>query len=144
MTSSANGTSKLKNLDSIGISTASASTGNISTSNDRIVSLVFDTEKFMKAYSEDADSVKTLLVGVDNESGLFNKIESVLESSLQAVTGYFASTEKSLSDKVSTLNRKIIKANKSVERYRSYLSKKFSAMDLMISKMQQQYSSFLS
>lgn len=144
MTSSANGTSKLKNLDAIGISTASASTGNISTSNDRIVSLAFDTEKFMKAYSEDADSVKTLLVGVDNESGLFNKIESVLESSLQAVTGYFASTEKSLSDKVSTLNRKILKANKSVERYRSYLSKKFSAMDLMISKMQQQYSSFLS
>lgn len=36
------------------------------------------------------------------------------------------------------------KGNEAIERYRAQLEKKSSAMDLLISKIQQQYSSFLS
>ncbi len=143
MTSSDIGTTIFKNLDSIGISVDSASANNISTSNESIISLTFDKDKFIQAYEADQDAVKDLLIGGDTNTGIFTKAEQLVESALQSVTGYFDSADRSFDREISRLDDKITKANKEVERYRERLEAKFAAMDLLIAQMQQQYSTFL-
>ncbi len=132
-----------RNLDAIGISVSSAAANNVSTSNESIVNLSFDKEKFLEAYEKDADAVKALLVGSDQNKGVLTKVEELLENSLRSVTGYFDSAETSYKKKASNFETKISKANVTIERYRSQLEKKFSSMDMVIAKMQQQYSSYL-
>ena len=143
MTSSDIGTTIFKNLDSIGISVDSASANNISTSNESIISLTFDKDKFIQAYEADQDAVKDLLIGGDTNTGIFTKAEQLVESALQSVTGYFDSADRSFDREISRLDDKITKANQEVERYRERLEAKFAAMDLLIAQMQQQYSTFL-
>ena len=143
MTSSDVGTTIFRNLDSIGIGVDKASGNNISTTTESIINLAFDKDKFLKAYESDEDAVKELLIGGANNTGIFTKVETLLESTLQSVTGYFAATDRSYSKEVDKIERKIVKANKDIERYRARLEAKFSAMDLLIAQMQQQYSSFL-
>ena len=143
MTSSDVGTTIFRNLDSIGISVAKANGSNISTSSDSIINLSFDKDNFFKAYESDEDAVKALLVGGTSNTGIFTSVETLIESTLQAVTGYFSATDRSYSNKVDKLERKIVKANEDIERYRARLEAKFSAMDMLIANMQQQYSSFL-
>ena len=143
MTSSDMGTTVFRNLDAIGVSVDSASANNISTSNESIIALTFDKDKFIEAYEADEDAVKDLLIGGANNTGIFTKVETLVESALQSVSGYFAVTENSYQREIQNLDRKIVKANEDIERYRARLEAKFSAMDLLIAQMQQQYSSFL-
>ena len=143
MTSSDIGTTIFRNLDAIGISVDSASASNISTTTESIINLTFDKDKFIQAYEADEDAVKDLLIGGDNNTGIFTKAEELIESALQSVTGYFASADKSFDREIERLDDKITKANKEVERYRERLEAKFAAMDLLIAQMQQQYSTFL-
>lgn len=143
MTSSDAGTTVFKNLDSIGISVASASGSNIATSNSAIISMTFDKDKFFKAFEADQDAVKALLIGSANNKGIFSKLETEVESALAGVSGYFATTEASYKQKVRDLDTKIKKANKEVDRYKARLESKFQSMDMLIAQMQQQYSSFL-
>ena len=58
MTSSDAGTTIFRNLDAIGISFSAASVGNIATTNNAIVNLNFDKDKFIKAYEADQKAVK--------------------------------------------------------------------------------------
>ena len=143
MTSSDAGTTVFKNLDSIGISVASANGSNIATSNSAIISMTFDKDKFFKAFEADQDAVKALLIGSANNKGIFSKLETEVESALAGVSGYFATTEASYKQKVKDLDTKIKKANKEVDRYKARLESKFQSMDMLIAQMQQQYSSFL-
>ena len=75
-----------------------------------------------------------------------DKIEDYEQAvaALQSVSGYFAITESAYNRELTNWNTKITKANKEIDRYKSRLEKKFSSMDLTISQMQQQYSTFLS
>ena len=143
MTSSDAGTTVFKNLDSIGISVASANGSNIATNNSAIISMTFDKDKFFKAFEADQDAVKALLIGSANNKGIFSKLETEVESALAGVSGYFAATEASYKQKVRDLDTKIKKANKDVDRYKARLESKFQSMDMLIAQMQQQYSSFL-
>lgn len=143
MTSSDAGTTIFRNLDSIGIAFSTASSGNIATTNDAIVNLKFDKDKFIKAYEADQNAVKDLLIGSNNNKGIFTKVEDLVESSLQSVNGYFATTDSSYTKEAQKIETKIVKATKDIEKYRARLEAKFSAMDLLIAQMQQQYSSFL-
>ncbi len=143
MTSSDAGTTVFRNLDSIGIGVAAASGNNIATTNSAIVSLAFDKDKFLKAYEADQDAVKELIIGGANNKGIFTKVEDLVESTLKSVSGYFASTETSYTNKIKDLDKKITKANRDVDRYKARLEAKFQSMDMLIAQMQQQYSSFL-
>ena len=143
MTSSDAGTTIFRNLDSIGIAFNAASGSNIATTNDAIVSLNFDKDKFIKAYEADQSAVKDLLIGGANNKGIFTKVEDLVESSLQSVSGYFATTDSSYTKEAQKIETKIVKATKDIEKYRARLEAKFSAMDMLIAQMQQQYSSFL-
>ena len=144
MTSSDLGATTFRNLSAIGISVESASASNISTSNSSIISLNFDKDKFFKAYEADADAVKALLIGGKDNKGIFTNVETLVDNALQSVSGYFAITESAYNRELTNWNTKITKANKEIDRYKSRLEKKFSSMDLTISQMQQQYSTFLS
>lgn len=143
MTSSIAGNGVYKNLNQIGIKTGTASGSNISTSNSAIVSLTFDKDAFIKAYEADHDAVRALVVGDATKEGVFANLENEVEGTLAAVHGYFAATENSYKQKINALDKKIIKANKEVERYKTRLEAKFNSMDMLIAQMQQQYSSFL-
>ena len=143
MTSSDSGTTIFRNLDAIGISVSDASGSNISTTNEAIINLTFDKDKFLEAFEADQDAVKDLLIGGANNTGVFTKVETLLESALQGVSGYFATTEESYKREVNRLDERIVKANKDIERYRARLEAKFASMDMLIAQMQQQYSTFL-
>lgn len=130
------------NMSSIGISTDSASTGNISTSG--ISTLSFDKTKFANAIASDPNSVKKLLVGENNGMGVLTKLEQTVENALQAQSGFFSATENSYNKQIERLNSKIEKTQRSVDSYSARLERKFQAMDLLISNIQKQYSSFLS
>jgi flagellar capping protein FliD len=144
MTSSIQSAGVFKNLESIGISVSSASAGNISTSTKDVIDLQFDSEKFINAFEEDSTSLKNLLVGTDDNLGIFTKVENLIESSLKSVNGYFDLATNSLQTKADNLTNRITRATQSVEAYRARLEKKFNTMDMLISNIQNQYSSFLS
>lgn len=141
MTGSHTNSGHYKTMSSIGISLAAATTGNIRT--DNINELYFDKDKFINAFAGDIDSIKSLLVGTDENKGILTRVESVLEQALGGVTGYFASAEKSYTNKISNIDNKITKTNSAADRYKVRLESKFKAMDMIISKFQNQYSSFL-
>ena len=88
-------------------------------------------------------AVKDLLIGSSNNTGIFTKVEDLVESSLQSVSGYFATSDNTYTKKTREIERKIVNATKDIEKYRARLEAKFSAMDMLIAQMQQQYSSFL-
>lgn len=142
MTGSISNSGSFKNLSQIGITLEAASAGNIKT--DNINTLSFDKDTFLTAFAKDSSSLKSLLIGTDTQSGILTQVENILESALGSVTGYFASAEKSLNTKISNLDTKIEKTNTAVDRYKSRLESKFKTMDMLISKFQNQYSSFLS
>ena len=141
MTSSDTGTTIFRNLDAIGIKVEAASGNNISTSG--LTTLTFDKDKFFEAFKSDQNAVKDLLVGSANNTGIFTKVENLVESSLKSVSGYFESADKSYQKQINKLDNKIEKQKTALERYRAQLESKFSSMDILIANMQQQYSSFL-
>ena len=142
MTSSIGGGLTFSNLASVGISVDAASASNISTSG--INKLSFDEEKFTSAFRADASSLKKLLVGTEENKGVMSKVEELVENSLMSVSGYFATAEAGYTKQLQKLQDKITKQNKSVSNYQARLETKFRAMESIISKIQQQYQSFLS
>ena len=127
-----------KLLSQIGISVSAADGSNISTSNTS--KLEFDENKFLKALEEDPSSVEAMLAG---DNGILNMMENTVEMSLKASVGFFDVKQSSLDTDIKKAEEKIKKQNSSIETYRKQLEDKFSNMELMISKMQQNYSSFL-
>ena len=98
----------------------------------------------MDGYNKDSDAVKNMLVGSDETPGILLQIENIVESALTTGTGYFSTADKSYTDRITSINEKIRKANQAIEAYRARLEAKFQSMDLLISQMQNQYNSFLS
>ena len=127
-----------KLLADLGISTGSADASNIST--DGTATLQFDESKFKKALEENPESVRQLLAG---ENGILSMMESTVEQSLKATSGFFDIKTSTIDSDIKKMNEKITRQNKSIETYKSQLEKKFQAMENMIASMQQNYSSFL-
>ena len=141
MMGSIGGSSPYRMLSSIGISTESASASNISTTT--INKLEFNKDKFIEAFRADTKAVENLLVGNGTQQGILTKVENVVENAVKAVTGYFSTAENSYTQQINRLDSKIEKANAAVATYKSRLEQKFQYMDMMIAKMQEQFSTFL-
>lgn len=125
-------------LSQIGISTGKADSKDISTDNTDV--LEFDEKAFLKALEDDPESVKSILAG---ENGILSQIESTVEQSLTAVTGFFDVKQSTLDSNIKKSQEKITKQNTKIDAYKAQLEKKFSNMENMIAQMQQNYSSFL-
>lgn len=141
MTNTISTSSVYKNLAAIGIKTEAARGGNISTAN--IHKMYFDKDKFEDAFMGDSEGIKTLLVGTDDAKGVFMQLENVVENALSSVSGYFDSAANSYTKKIKRYDDKISKLDLAADRYKARLEKKFQAMDMVISKIQNSYASFL-
>ena len=135
--SSNNGESVYKLLSEIGISTGEADASNLSTDTNK---LVLDEKKLLKALEENPESVEALLTG---ENGVLTKMEDTVEMTLKSTVGFFDIKNNSINSDISKMKNKISKQTEKVSTYRAQLEKKFSNMELVISQMQQNYSSFL-
>ena len=124
-------------LSQLGISTGKADGGNLSTDT---TTLEFDEEAFKKALEEDPESVRAILAG---DNGIFNMMESTVEQMLSATTGFFDIKQTTLDSDIRKMEEKITKQQSRIDVYQTQLEKKFSNMELVISQMQQNYSSFL-
>ena len=129
-------------LAQIGISTGDAG---LDVSNTA-TTLVFDEEAFDKAWAKDSNSVKNLISGgySGDKTGIFDQMLAKVENTLDPTNGMFAIKSESVSRLISTQEDRITRAYASLESYETQLTKKFQYMDEMISKLQQQYSSFIS
>lgn len=126
-------------LSQIGISTMQANGGdNFSTATN---TLEFDEDAFLQALEEDPDSLEAL---IGEENGILGMMESAVETSLKAVSGYFDVKQSSLDSQITKAQEKVKKQQEKISNYKAQLEKKFSAMETLISQMQQNYSSFLS
>ena len=134
-------TTSYRNLDSIGISVNQATGSNISTSN--LTHLNFNKEKFYNAFEADPLAVKSLLIGTDTNKGVLIRLEDLIESTLTSVSGYFDTQNTSYLKQIQQFNDRIAKENRATTRYQEMLENKFSSLDMLVSQMQHQYSSFL-
>lgn len=129
-----------KNLASIGITT-----GAIGTSTDAdTTQLKVDSTKLTEALKNDPTAVMNLLVGNNalKTNGVFTKIATGLDNSLNAATGFFATQEKSYENQVKSLNSKVTKMTTDLTKYQSDLEAKFQAMDKLISNLKNSQSVF--
>ena len=126
-----------KLLSQIGITTAKADGNNISTETAK---LEFDESAFKKALEEDPESVEAILAG---ENGVLSMMENTVEMALKASVGFFDVKQGTLDSDIKKMEEKITKQQDKVARYKTQLENKFSNMELVISQMQQNYSSFL-
>jgi len=81
---------------------------------------------------------------IGEENGILGMMESAVETSLKAVSGYFDVKQSSLDSQITKAQEKVKKQQEKISNYKAQLEKKFSAMETLISQMQQNYSSFLS
>ena len=70
-------------------------------------------------------------------------MENSVEMSLKASVGFFDVKQGTLDSDIREMEDKITKQTAKVANYKAQLQDKFSNMELMISKMQQNYSNFL-
>ena len=125
-------------LSQLGISTMQANSDNLSTDTTK---LQFDEEAFKQALEEDPDSLEAL---IGTENGILGQMESALETSLKAVSGFFDVKQSTYDSEIRKSEEKVKKQQEKISTYKAQLEKRFSAMETLISKMQQNYSSFLS
>ncbi len=138
------GISTYNAFSSVGISTGSSTTTNVSTVS---VALVFDKTKFEKAMNDNPDEVKKLFINNDAENpsynGVMTKLENLVDSYLDIEKGYFAIKDNSFNSQISTLNQSLTRKQNAVEAYRERLTKQFQNMDTYIANLQSA-SSYLS
>jgi flagellar hook-associated protein 2 len=124
-------------LSQLGITTMQANSDNLSTDTNK---LQFDEEAFKQALEEDPDSLEAL---IGSETGILGQMESALETSLKAVSGFFDVKQATYDSEISRAESKVKKQQEKISTYKAQLEKRFSAMETLISQMQQNYSSFL-
>lgn len=130
---------KFDSLAMIGITTGSVGTSiQASTKN-----LSFDKSKFLEALAENPEEVRALLIGDESKgiTGIFQTLETKVESTLDPVNGYFASREDSMDSSISDIEKSIKRGETRIESIRKRLVAQFSAMDSLISNMRSQSSS---
>ena len=129
-------------LSQIGISTGDAG---LDVSNSA-TTLVFDEEAFDEAWAKDSNSVKNLISGgySGDKTGIFDQLLTKVSNTLDPTNGMFTVKSESISRLISNQEDRITRAYNSLDSYETQLTKKFQYMDEMISKLQQQYSSFIS
>lgn len=128
-------------LSQIGISTGKAGL-DVSSS---AYTLTFDEAAFDEAFAKDSESVKNLVSGgrSGNGEGIFDKLISKVDNKLDPTNGLFVTKSESITKLINLQEDRITKAYEALDNYEAQLMSKFQAMDEMIAKMQQQYSSFI-
>lgn len=128
-------TVKYNSLADIGITTGAVG-ADISANTNQ---LNIDSTKLAAALADDPDAVKKLLIGDGKNDGVFTKLKTIVNGSLDSTNGYFAARAATFTDQLKDLSDKISKQTDALATYKTELTNKFSMMDEMISKLQKQY-----
>lgn len=141
-TANVTGEDGYKTLASIGITTNDMADKTID-----ITKLVIDTNKLTSALEDDPESVMKMLVGdfSSGTKGVLTNLNDILEKPLDAAKGYFVKRDDTLEkqeDDLNGKNGKIEKMSLSLEKYKAQLEAKFSAMDTLISNLQNSAATF--
>ena len=136
------GLTSFDSLAMIGISTGAVGKAASNTSN----SLILDKKKLLEALNENPSEVKALLIGdsTTGVTGIFQKMQTKLNSVLDPVSGYFDVKKDSFDSMIANNDKSITRGEERVTAYKTMITKQFSQMDSYISKMQQQSSSLSS
>lgn len=126
----------MDSLAKIGITTGKVGTA-VSANTDQ---LVIDKEALAKALAENPNEVKNLLIGKTPEEGVFVQLKKQVDSALNPVNGYFTSRENSFTKEIEMITKDVTNETEAMNVYKQQLTAKFQAMDMMISKMNQQFS----
>ncbi|HNW25249.1 MAG TPA: flagellar filament capping protein FliD [Candidatus Gastranaerophilaceae bacterium] len=129
-----------KTLASIGITTGAVGSDINANTNQ----LQIDSTKLAAALADDPDAVKKLLLGDDTHDGVFKKLESIIDSSMDSSYGYFTTRSATLSENISDLTDTITKKTEELGDYKIELQDKFNQMDQLIATLQNQYSKVIS
>jgi len=135
-TSSVSGLTDYDSFSMIGITTGSVGTSTDTSTN----TLKLDKEKFLEALQERPDEVKALLIGdkAAGITGILERLETKVESTLDPINGYFAAREDSMDSQISTIDKSITRETERLDAREDYLVRQFNQMDQYISQMQQQ------
>ena len=80
---------------------------------------------------------------IKEKTDIENRIERYITENVIEILQAYGVNQIGIAVPGTVTDKKIIKANKEVERYKTRLEAKFNSMDMLIAQMQQQYSSFL-
>lgn len=131
--------STYKILSQIGISTGAVDTsptqGSVSST------FTFNESKFLEALADDPDEVKKLLIGNGTDEGILGVLKDTVDSALDPEFGLFSSRDESANDQIKSLNEAIERGEVRLEAKEKQLRAQFTAMESMITQLQQQQSS---
>ena len=133
------GTTVYTMLAQIGISTGAASS-DVSKLSEH---LELDEKKFLSAFEDDPEAVKSLLIGGADNQGVLSKMENKIEQSLDS-KGYFTTKHNSLDKQITSLKKSISNENLKIDAYQARLEKQFQNLESVISSFQSSYNSVLS
>lgn len=127
----------MASLASIGITTGKVGIA-VSANTDQ---LVIDKDVMAKALAENPQKVKELLLGKGgtDDSGVLNQLKKQVDTALDPADGYFATREKSFSKEIENIGKSITSETEAMNIYKTQTENKFRSMDMMISKMKQQF-----
>ena len=126
-------------LADIGISTGAAGLS----ATDTATNLVFDKAKLTEMLEKyQMTDVKKLFVN-DTDNASFDILGSKITQTLDPTNGYFQAKSTTLSNLISTQNKRIESATNQLVSYEERLTAQFQAMDKAIAEMNNQYSGFL-
>ncbi len=130
------GLSTYTSFSTIGISTGSSTTTNVSTVS---VDLVFDKTKFEEAMANNPNEVRNLFINNDEDNpannGIMTKLEKMIDGYLDIEEGYFTIKEDSFEAQLETLNASLLRKQEAVTAYEERLTKQFQNMDTYISQL---------
>lgn len=100
--------------------------------------LTFDSDVFSEAYAEDADGIKTALMGDDDTDGIMTRMDDYLTEQMSSTTGFLATKESTIDAEVSRLEDSITAMETRLEKRQEMLEAQFSAMETLISSLNSQ------
>lgn len=139
-------TNLVANSPLMSLATVGITTGSVGTTGDPTSKITFDKTKFIEALQETPEDVRDLFLGNTSKSitGVMQKLQTYLDSSLDPENGLFASRDAALDKQIEDLNKSIAKAQERLTSKESQLKAQFSAMEQAISKLNSQSSSLTS
>lgn len=108
----------------------------------KTTSFVLNEDKLTAALKDNPNSVEKFLIGDGTTDGVFDKLQTVVDDSLDNVDGYFRKKDQSFDKQINRYQDKVSKMTNNLEKYQARLEEKFGAMDKLISSLKQSSSIF--
>jgi flagellar hook-associated protein 2 len=129
-------TLEYKAVSLIGITSGAVGTSASTTTSK----LEFDKEDFLKAYADNPDEVRTLLLGNSSEgvTGVFQNLKSKMDSYLDYTNGYFVTRQDTISKSITSLDKSITEEQTRLDNLKTKLTQQYAKLEQTITDLQSQ------